>query len=415
MKIDTRYVLAFLSLVATLWLLWYFNELVAYIIIAWVVSMIGAPLFRFFNKWLNRSASAGLTLFSFTIILFLLFSLVIPPFISQARQLTSIDYTRVISSLEEPLSDIEDWMIKKGLKDPKHETVDLKNEYGLSQSQSYVESVKLDSLLSGNDSTGITLLININTPNDNFVEITDEEDGDFIDQIRTSVISFFDPSRIPKLFGSAFGFISGTFIALLSIFFISYFFLKEQGLFLRMVSAIIPDKFENNANHALEESSALLIRYFIGILTQVTVLTLVLSVVLGLMHVKSALMIAFFAAIMNVIPYIGPIFGLTAAALITISSNVDLPFYDGIFPILIKVCVVLLIVQLLDNFILQPTIFSKSVKAHPLEIFLVVLIGAQLGGVMGMILAIPAYTIIRVLGKVFFSEYKLVQRITHDI
>ena len=415
MKFDTRYVLAFLSLVLTLWLLWYFNQLVAYIVVAWVVSMIGAPIFRFFNRWINRSASAALTLLSFTIILSLLFSMVVPPFISQARQLTNIDYNRVLSSLEEPLSDVENWMIKKGLKDTKHENVDFENNYGMSQNQPFVESIELDSLLNNGDSTGITLLININNPNEHGMVQVEEQDDDFIDQIRKSVISMFDPSRISQFFGSAFGFLSNTFIAILSIFFISYFFLKEQGLFLRMVSAIIPDNFESNASHALEESSALLIRYFIGILTQVTVITLVLSVILGIMHVKSALMIAFFAAIMNVIPYIGPIFGLTAAAFITISSNVDLPFYDGILPILIKVFIVLGIVQLLDNFILQPTIFSKSVKAHPLEIFLIVLVGAQLGGVMGMILAIPAYTVIRVLAKVFFSEYKLVQRITHDI
>ena len=71
--------------------------------------------------------------------------------------------------------------------------------------------------------------------------------------------------------------------------------------------------------------------------------------------------------------------------------------------------------QLLDNFILQPNIFSKSVKAHPLEIFVIILIGAKLGGVMGMILAIPAYTIFRVIAKVFLSEFKIVQSITRGI
>jgi len=71
--------------------------------------------------------------------------------------------------------------------------------------------------------------------------------------------------------------------------------------------------------------------------------------------------------------------------------------------------------QLLDNFVLQPTIYGKSVKAHPLEIFIVVLIGAKLGGILGMVLAIPMYTILRVLGKVFFSEFKIVQRITSTI
>lgn len=416
MKLDTRYVLAGLSILATLWLLWYFNQLVSYIVVAWVVSMIGKPMFKFFNRWINRSASAGLTLLSFSLILVLLFSMVIPPFVSQARTLTNIDYNKVLNSLEEPLGDFEAWMVKKGLKEDKSEQQDLQNNHDHHTDQTFVESVKLDSLLNDRDSTGVTLLIQVNQPSENHTEqeVLVEED-DILHQIKESIISLFDPSRIPKFFGSAFGFLSNTLIFILSVFFISFFFLKEEKLFLNMVSAILPDRYENNASHALEDSSKLLIRYFIGVLTQVTIITLILSVILGLLNVKSALLIAFFAAIMNVIPYIGPFFGMAAATLITISSNVDLPFYDGILPILIKVIVVLGLVQLFDNFILQPTIFSKSVKAHPLEIFLVVLVGAQLAGVMGMVLAIPAYTVIRVLAKVFFSEYKLVQRITDGL
>jgi len=71
--------------------------------------------------------------------------------------------------------------------------------------------------------------------------------------------------------------------------------------------------------------------------------------------------------------------------------------------------------QVMDNFILQPTIFGRSVKAHPLEIFIVVLIGAKLGGIGGMVLAIPTYTVLRVIGKVFFSEFKIVQSITKSL
>ena len=106
--------------------------------------------------------------------------------------------------------------------------------------------------------------------------------------------------------------------------------------------------------------------------------------------------------------------GIFGAA-ITISSNIDASFYGEILPDLYKLIAVFAMMQLLDNFILQPNIFSKSVKAHPLEIFVIILIGAKLGGVMGMILAIPAYTIFRVIAKVFLSEFKIVQSITRGI
>jgi len=166
---------------------------------------------------------------------------------------------------------------------------------------------------------------------------------------------------------------------------------------------------------AINETSRLLIRYFTGVLGQMTVITIFVSVVLSVLGVKNALLIGFFAALMNVIPYIGPIIGAGFALIITISSNLDVSFYDEMVPLISKVVITFVIMQVLDNFILQPNIFSKSVKAHPLEIFLVVLIGAQLGGVGGMVLAIPVYTVLRVIGKVFLSEFKVVQSITKGL
>jgi predicted PurR-regulated permease PerM len=68
--------------------------------------------------------------------------------------------------------------------------------------------------------------------------------------------------------------------------------------------------------------------------------------------------------------------------------------------------------QLLDNLLLIPFIFSNSVLAHPLEIFLVILMGSQLYGIIGMVLAIPTYTVIRVIAKEFLNKFKLVQKLT---
>ena len=71
--------------------------------------------------------------------------------------------------------------------------------------------------------------------------------------------------------------------------------------------------------------------------------------------------------------------------------------------------------QLIDNFLSQPYIFSNSVKSHPLEIFLVILSGGILFGIVGMILAIPLYTVIKVFLKVFFSDNKLVKKLTKNL
>jgi len=79
---------------------------------------------------------------------------------------------------------------------------------------------------------------------------------------------------------------------------------------------------------------------------------------------------------------------------------------------MLKVASVFLIIQLLDNILFQPIIFSNSVNAHPLEIFLVISIGGTLGGIPFMILAIPGYTVLRIVAKEFLSEFKIVQDLT---
>jgi predicted PurR-regulated permease PerM len=204
-------------------------------------------------------------------------------------------------------------------------------------------------------------------------------------------------------------------IGLMSVFFIAFFFLREQGLFLDAIKSMVPNEYEERTTVTIEETSNLLIRYFVGILIQMTIITIFVSLALTVLGIPNALLIGFFAAIMNVIPYIGPILGAALGIIITISSGLDLSFYSELLPNIFKVMGVFFVMQMTDNFIIQPNIFSKSVKAHPLEIFIVVLIGAKIGGILGMVLAIPAYTALRVIAKVFLSEFKVVQRLTKNL
>jgi len=74
-----------------------------------------------------------------------------------------------------------------------------------------------------------------------------------------------------------------------------------------------------------------------------------------------------------------------------------------------------IIAQLVDNFFSQPFIFSKSVKSHPLEIFLVIIIAGLISGIVGLIIAIPVYTAIKVIAKEFLSEYRVVNKLTEGL
>jgi predicted PurR-regulated permease PerM len=131
--------------------------------------------------------------------------------------------------------------------------------------------------------------------------------------------------------------------------------------------------------------------------------------------VESALLIGFLGGLMNVIPYLGPIIGTFMGLVIGITSNLSLGMYEDILPISAVIVGTFAAANLIDNLILQPLIYSTSVKAHPIEIFLVILMAGSLAGIPGMILAIPGYTVLRIIAKQFFSGSKLVQQITKNI
>ena len=125
--------------------------------------------------------------------------------------------------------------------------------------------------------------------------------------------------------------------------------------------------------------------------------------------------IAFFCALLNLIPYLGPLIGYFLMSAFVISDNLGLDFTALILPKLIIVFVGYGVVQTIDNFVNQPLIFGKSVKSHPLEIFLVILLAGSVLGVLGLVMAIPLYTAIKVISKEFLSEYKIVKKLTHNL
>jgi predicted PurR-regulated permease PerM len=137
--------------------------------------------------------------------------------------------------------------------------------------------------------------------------------------------------------------------------------------------------------------------------------------VLLIFGVPNAFIIGFLCAILNIIPYIGPLIASVLAAVLTMLSNLGSDFQTEILPTTIYVLIGFWIVQIIDNNIFQPIIFSKSVKSHPIEIFLVILCAGFLFGIVGMIIAVPFFTILKVIGKEFFPANKIILAITKDI
>ena len=363
MKFSGRNIAIVIGILLILALMSYFSTIVAYVLVAWVLSMIGQPFMRFFQKRLRigkfqagTNIAAALTLICYFIIITGLVLIFVPLIVTQANNLAEVDYKSIAAALEAPANQFNSWLFK----------------YGLSSS----------------------------------TEISVER------QMKEIFSHWLEPSTIGNYFKSLISTAGNILLNVFSIIFITFFFLKEQGLFVDFLVAIAPNRYENQIRHAIQDISRMLTRYFGGIVIQMTIITVFVSGLLGVLGVENALLIGFFAALINVIPYVGPLIGAAFGLIITISSNLDLEFYTEMLPMLLKVGTVFGAMQMLDNFLLQPWIFSNSVMAHPLEIFIVILMGAQLNGIGGMVLAIPFYTVLRVIARVFLSEFRLVQKIT---
>jgi predicted PurR-regulated permease PerM len=232
------------------------------------------------------------------------------------------------------------------------------------------------------------------------------------EQLTNQALNFLSFQQLGSYFGGAISFTIDLLIAVFSVLFISFYMLKEGGMAGKVLRAITPDLYLHQMESAMHESRVLLSRYFLGLLAQMSIVALVVASGLALLGVQYALTLGILAGIFNLIPYIGPYIGGSIGVFIAISAELALGGRQELLPYGLKIMGVFVLVQLLDNFVLQPIIFSKSVLAHPLEIFLVVLIAGSLFGITGMLAAIPVYTILRVVARAFFSQTKWVRALT---
>lgn len=222
-------------------------------------------------------------------------------------------------------------------------------------------------------------------------------------------------ASIPSLLNSLVG-VVGTFsMGLFSVLFITFFFLKDNRLLHNVFVLITPEKNEVKILNSLKKINDLLSRYFIGLIIQISILFAIYSITLLIFNIKSAVVIAFLCALLNLIPYIGPLIGGVLMILLTMTSSLEYDFQTHILPVTSYVLIGYIIAQLIDNFFSQPIIFSKSVKSHPLEIFLIIVIGGLLFGITGMIFAVPSYTVIKVISKEFLSNNPIVKSLTKGL
>ena len=234
-------------------------------------------------------------------------------------------------------------------------------------------------------------------------------------KIEENVLKGLDLKFIPNFINSFINTLSNFSVALFSVLFISFFFLKDSKLFQNGMLTFVPDDKENNLVKSVDKINGLLSRYFAGFLLQVLVLSVIYTVALFIVGVENAIVIAFLCALFNIIPYVGPLIGGAIMVTLTMTSFLGEDFSAVILPKTLYVLIGLAVGQLVDNFFSQPFIFSTSVKSHPLEIFLIIIIAGLLFGVVGMVVAVPGYTAIKVILKEFLAENTFVKKLTKGL
>ncbi|GGG42230.1 AI-2E family transporter [Croceivirga lutea] len=234
-------------------------------------------------------------------------------------------------------------------------------------------------------------------------------------ELEKNFLSGIDLNFIPNILNATVNVVSEFSVGLFSVLFISFFFLKDSKLMQTGLMTFIPDEKEDKTSQSINKINNLLSRYFGGILLQLFILFVIYTITLFIVGVENALVIAFLCALFNIIPYIGPLIGGAIMIALTMTSHLGMDFSSVILPKAGYVLIGILIGQLIDNFFSQPFIFSNSVKSHPLEIFLIIIIAGLLFGITGMVIAVPGYTAIKVVLKQFLSDNPFVQKFTKNL
>ena len=349
-------------------LCWYFRSVLAYILVAVVISLIAKPLMTLLQKISIKGRKAPdwlLAAFSLVAVMGVLASVItmtVPIVSGIVKDISMLNIENSVRGIAVPLAEFNDFL-----------------------------------------RTSFPQL------GENFrIEVT----------VFNEIQKMFDVSVFSSVIGSAASFLTSLGIALFSVIFIGFFFIKDDGLFTKIVCALVPDKHEETTEKAISDIGHLLSRYFIGILLEIAGVALVNF--LGLMLVarlgfNAAIGIAALTGIFNIIPYVGPLLGGALGTVLglllkyTSTSPIGLDVNFWVFTAILVA--IFCFTQLIDNFVYQPLIYSTSIKSTPLEIFIVLLIVGHIGGPLAMIIAIPCYTVVRVIAFRFFGHIKAIRRL----
>jgi len=334
-----------------------FSNILIFILLSIIFAAVGSPLMKLLQKikiknWsCSASLAAGITLIVLLGLLSLGVCILIPFIIKEIEVVSSIDPTLYTKAFENWLHNADQFMYRNGF---------------LNQNET------------------------------------------LSDIILTQMKSFVASINISKLAGNIFSFAAGFLILLFSVIFLSYYALKDKEFFFKMIRRAIPVSFRDNYDRILTQTRVQVVRYFSGVLLDNIILGVAIGVACYFAKIPNALLIGFLAGVLNTIPYVGPFIALGLGLVISIISLLPTePTAEMLSLLFWKMAIIFAVLKAIDMFVLTPIIFGKSIHVHPVEIFIVILLAGYLGGILGMIFAVPAYSMLRIVIKEFFGVYYL--------
>jgi len=363
MKWTSDYTRSLIGGIFFLTIVWIFFPIVTYLLISAIVGAAGRPLMRLLGKIRigKRSISTG---FRAAIVLLLMISIVTvlvavlsPSIISQGEAIREIDLDEVSLQLDNKLNPVKHVLRDRQLV---------------------------------------------------------ETNNDFRENIQKSVMQILEGIDFKTMFANALGATGSFFMSLFAILFMSFFFIKDKDLFHWIVLLFVSERNQTKVSNILTKVRQTMNRYFFGLLIEVSSMMVLLSLGGLAIGLENAILIGFLGGLLNVIPYLGPIIGASIAAVLVLISNVALGI-DSALLLTGQILIVFAVANMIDNFVLQPLIYSNSVEMHPMAIFIIIFAGGMIGGPVGMIIAIPVMTVLRITIGEFFGDNRMVRKLTRGI
>jgi len=362
MKWNKEYTRSLIGGLLFLFVAWYFLPIIAYLLIAAIIGSAGRPLTKALGKikigkrQLSPSIRAAIVLVFFIAINATLVALLAPSIVKQMDAARNIDLDQVSIQLDNKLNPMKHVLQERQMVEVNH---------------------------------------------------------DFRDNIEDNVMKFLEGLNIKEIFANVIGFTGSIFMSLFAILFMSFFFLKDGDLFLKIMLIFVSQRNQKHITNILLKVRKMLNRYFFGLMIEVSSMMVLLSTGGLIIGLENAILIGFIGGLLNVIPYVGPLIGASIAGILVLITNIGL----GVNAALLlsgQILIVFAVANMIDNFVLQPLIYSNSVQMHPLAIFIIIFAGGMLGGPVGMILAIPVITVLRIVVGEFFGEDPLIKKLTQD-